>query len=143
MKAEELRIGNLVNYEQTTHVLQSIDKWNARSYWLKHKKKAGDKKGIKILMTEELYQHSIDSIKPIPLTEEWLERFGFENYSINCDNEGYNHIDVSFHNKAITVYLNDYEISWVFHVHQLQNLFYYLCGEELKIIGNERNLENG
>lgn len=69
--------------------------------------------------------------RPIPLTEEWLERMGFENYSIDCDSEGFNHIDVSFHNKSVTVYLNDYEITFIQHVHQLQNLYFALTGKEL------------
>ncbi len=74
--------------------------------------------------------------QPITLTEEWLLKFGFEKRSIIQENDSY--------------YLNG-EIVWVTkkgfryfqnrniiqHVHQLQNLYFALTGEELTIKDNE------
>ncbi len=80
-----------------------------------------------------------DFSKPIPLTEEWFERFGFklEKWYISG-------------NKAFEYKLRDFTISklelelGVFmvntkqrasikYVHQLQNLYFALVGEELKL----------
>ena len=76
-----------------------------------------------------------DYFDPIPLTPEWLERFGFEDmnrmdmflspcreysYRLNGSFWVYHSIDQSF-----TV------ISKCKHVHELQNLYRALTGEEL------------
>jgi len=110
----ELRIGNLViwNYEENSE---------GNVYPVEYGYELDDIK------------NNPNIVKPIQLTEEWLERMGFENYSIDCDSEGFNHIDVSFHNKLVTVYLNDYEITFIQYVHQLQNLIHAITGEELTI----------
>lgn len=67
-------------------------------------------------------------LKPIPLTNEWLLRFGFEH---NTKYEYY------FYNKFILdngFILMDIDINVeVKTVHQLQNLFFSLTGEELTL----------
>ena len=85
----------------------------------------------------------LDSVvyEPIPLTEEWLLKFGFEvinksyfelkinsivlEYTKNLNNECYIMI-----NESIKIYIK--------HVHQLQNLYFALTGEELTIKENEQ-----
>ena len=64
MKANELMIGNYVNYEQTTHVIRTILNGVTTSHWLNDK--------------NDVYTHPTNDIKPIPLTEEWLIKLGFE-----------------------------------------------------------------
>lgn len=76
---------------------------------------------------------------PIPLTEEWLVKFGFV-----CHSDGYCH----FPTKGIS--FNDYKSNMINlcvgkhcqegeylphtkHVHQLQNLYFALTGQELTI----------
>jgi len=68
-----------------------------------------------------------DLIEPIPLTEEWLLKFGFEksgDYFIN------NVIHLNF--KTRTTLEPDMFLD-LEHVHQLQNLYFALTGEELTI----------
>lgn len=75
----------------------------------------------------EIYQ----PFKPIPLTEEWLLKFGFE--------EKYGYIKNGVHlNTDYSLFIED-EIGfneWTAdceYVHQLQNLYFALTGEELII----------
>lgn len=73
--------------------------------------------------------HFYESIKPIPLTEEWLMKFGFEK-NIGWDDMVYyilNGVDVY---EMIDYY--EYADAKIKHVHQLQNLYFALTGEELK-----------
>jgi hypothetical protein len=110
MKANELRIGNLVEYgndiEQITiHHLFGV-------------------------------MHG-DDVKPIPLTEEWLFKFWFR----------YN--DGLFIKENLVVFIYDGYCKVVFgsltfvdgvkikHVHQLQNLYFALTGEELTLKQDE------
>jgi hypothetical protein len=57
-----------------------------------------------------------DVIKPIPLTEEWLLKFGFE--CVYTLDRSFQHLDC------------EYDLEYV---HQLQNLYFALTGEELTI----------
>ena len=74
----------------------------------------------------------LKDIKPIPLTEEWLLKFGFmksmSNWYSNNDYaielcESFIQIDIGY--TTITVDVK--------YVHQLQNLYFALTGEELEI----------
>ena len=74
-----------------------------------------------------------DAYHPIPLTEEWLVKFGFEKTT------KWNNVQ---HTKGILQIRNLYILfvkgrnqSWINlkHVHQLQNLYFALTGEELTI----------
>lgn len=80
---------------------------------------------------------SFYSLKPIPLTEEWLVKFGFE----KLEDVGFKHDNVDF-----VLYGSEGEYSFctnegwdindrIKYVHQLQNLFFALTGEELILEG--------
>jgi hypothetical protein len=75
-------------------------------------------------------------IKPIPLTEEWLLKFGFDK------NE--NGLFKLFNESEVPILLNEdlngwtcdginFSINGTQYVHQLQNLYFALTGEELTI----------
>lgn len=76
---------------------------------------------------------------PIPLTDDWLERFGFNR--IPESNRFYLDDD----NTPQTIYIDldekdtqfgsneEYDVNPCMHVHQLQNLYHALTGEELPI----------
>lgn len=81
---------------------------------------------------------------PIPLTEEWLLKFDFE----RKEEEGSEYWTIQIGNNLnLTISLSDYtagiDLEWrsqgsqiwmmVDAVNKLQNVFYYLSGEELKI----------
>jgi hypothetical protein len=68
--------------------------------------------------------------QPIPLTEDWLLKFGFEGwdlgkYTIILTNG--NFFDFQNGLEGVPIAKN------IKHVHQLQNLYFALTGEELKI----------
>lgn len=111
MTATELRIGNYINYAN------SVKKLDAELF-------------LKLLK----YTSPFD---PIPLTEEWLLKFGFKKVGIN------------FELKSIVIWYSSYEKCFVWrfmnvgedadrkvrldYVHTLQNLYFALTNEELTI----------
>lgn len=138
MKAQELRIGNL-----------TLAKSPEKIEWI-------EGHPISIYDLEFLLHPSTASIpidlKPIPLTEEWLLKFGFEHqktsptwYEIGLDETSFRTLCVSpEQKKAQLSQINDEEdASTMFdffdmdskteHVHTLQNLYFALTGEELTI----------
>lgn len=75
--------------------------------------------------------------RPIPLTEEWLLKFGFEEKSTHLYRRVTNDFAFAFQISRIS---NNGWCSPLFgmrhpvqYVHQLQNLYWCLCGEELTI----------
>ena len=115
MKANELRIGNWVFSEETESNFV-IDEHSFSAITIEH----------------------IDAIKPIPLTDEWLKRFGFE-----VEGLGYEIYDrfltlIPEEDEGFDVLIMtaDFEkpmyITYIDYVHQLQNLYHALTGEELK-----------
>lgn len=113
MKTSELRIGNLVQYGGITAKVSHIEK----SFFY---------------CESELIYFTKDGergAKPIPLTDEWLLKFGF----VKHRKYGYFYIDffVVDLDKNYQFYC-DIDIHIVLnHVHQLQNLYFALTGEEL------------
>lgn len=107
MKATELRIGNLVY-----------------SY-------NGIGTDITVVDFNVLRQHGI--LSPIPLTEEWLAKLGFE-LDINCyvkDIAIYGNEELGFRYNAS--YFEDDNLIEIKHVHQLQNIYFALTNTELTI----------
>jgi hypothetical protein len=118
MKASELRIGNWVGMQFNSWCLYMDTQIN-------------DNDMIKII-TEEY-----DFFEPIPLTEEWLLKFGFEYIS---DYESYiKKFNTEHHSDGVIIRKNDFVLCDIDiriqlkHVHQLQNLYFALTGDELKI----------
>lgn len=115
MKASELRLGNWVEQPndgvtRVTAVLNDLQ-----------------------IKTETGY---VDKYcMPIPLTEEWLLKFGFdetivEGYPLYQSNKGF---IVEYYVDESVFLILDFEVR-VKHVHQLQNLYFALTGEELELI---------
>jgi hypothetical protein len=83
-----------------------------------------------------------DAYHPIRLTVEWLLKLGFD----KLDKAHFKIIQKDIFNSPFTITLDENEIFkfdfqgfWyqLEFLHQLQNLYYCLCGEELKIIEDE------
>ena len=70
-------------------------------------------------------------VEPIPLTEEWLVKFGFDNLGAYGWGIGYFHI--RFRNIHKFYFLLENRLVRIKYVHQLQNLYFALTNEELKI----------
>jgi len=108
MKATELRIGNLFQWSEIASM------------------------GIgKDVITKDNHYTYEDFKEPIPLTEEWLEKFGFEYSDLNGDSGLWKIPPFQIYGKY-NQFIYDYRLD-VNYVHQLQNLFYCLTGEELII----------
>lgn len=88
----------------------------------------------------------VNIISPIPLTEEHLIRFGFDNVRKNmlmCHNEYHNNRinEGAFYVEPVGDAFNHWYLyhkvkmitSNIRYVHQLQNLYFALCGEELEL----------
>ena len=127
MKANELRIGN--------YVLGNV--FNSKEF-LK----------TTIERTDFCDLSYLRKCKPIPLTEEWLKRFGFDcvdeinkGYTVNIhsylDKRLYCSVSglVALYEKINTK--KDFIIGGIKYVHQLQNLYFALTGEELTIKEDE------
>jgi hypothetical protein len=121
MKANELRIGNWV-YDNSKGFADRTIGERQVSHELIYSMACGNDK----------------EISGIPLTEEWLLKFGFtrgfrdefeiknkDSYfqSLRKSNDGYVH--------CWSGNFDDIESSEIQHVHQLQNLYFALTGEEL------------
>ena len=131
MKANELRIGNYIklmfNYEDyellqvTSDELVDVDKKRA-------------------------------DYEPIPLTEEWLYKFGFKDIEksdndyityTDSNHDYYLQLDVRRRDGKYTILdnsfddLRDFSMVDISYVHQLQNIYFVLTGEELTLNKNK------
>jgi hypothetical protein len=115
MQANELRLGNWVSESGWVHKIEKIT-----------------------LSDGEVFEN----LNPIPITEEWLLKFGFECYDTKVNPKPHKRWSKWLFN------LNIYQITYkkkndiflligtyaeIKYVHQLQNLYFALTGEELQI----------
>lgn len=123
MGVNEIRIGNFVSLSGELQ-LKVIEITTVAFY-------AMDKKG-------ENFKSSWADIQPIPLTEEWLLKFGFEKIKSGYEEaETYDFYNENLYfnmaNQSIKINGN-YAISFIpDYVHQLQNLYFALTNTELKL----------
>lgn len=140
MKYEDLRIGNLVEYEGEFYKIHSI---------------------AKVFPTLDTIRFGIgvidwDNIKPITLTTEWLIKLGFENWGEKICNEyekydrwvlhnvvdGTSNFEVHIihstyggvYHKEICFSIDDDERQFIHNtdfIHNLQNTYYLCVGHEL------------
>ena len=121
IESKDLRIGNYVDYEATTHVISAIGHTESWSYWLKNKTGSNDE-----------YLHQNSELKPIAITDEWLIKFGFKISSTGFIEKG----RLLYHKEYGWKILENWVKGWVgvteiIYVHQLQNLYFALIGVEL------------
>jgi hypothetical protein len=122
IEAKDLRIGNNFQNDEgnilTCFGVAPVDDSDQFNIWY------GNELGF-ILLEEEA--------KPIPLTEEWLIKFGFE--KSNADGKYYNGKVPPIYWVYKTQYgMNGLPLNTSFsYVHSLQNLYFSLCGESLTI----------
>lgn len=127
----DLMIGNLVNYEQTTHIITEITDRVISSRWYKQP------------IDEPDYECSIDEIKSIPLNKEILLKCGFK--FNKCGISGADmwqgldiwskdgitlrgDVDCKFGLKLAGFINTEYR-----YIHELQNLFYIVTKQHLQI----------
>ena len=129
MKASELRIGNYINFKDRDDIffceVTSIDR-GGYVHILRN---------FKDNLNNDDQPESIQDITPIMLTEEWLLRIGFEphfgtyifktNRGIILIEEDLAEISFNETQRGFNAPCN--------YVHQLQNLYFTLTGQELEI----------
>lgn len=143
MEAKELRIGNLIQFKSTGNIEMVED-------IITYKRKYGCINDV-----------NIQDVKPIPLTEEWLLKFGFENWGkgnlytneyetydrfvLHNVLDGTSNFEVhiiksTYGGSDVTQYIiscdEDDRLNWgeeLEYVHQLQNLYFALTNNELTI----------
>lgn len=136
---KELRIGNLVNTQDGHGVVRAVNLFIAT-----------------VDVMNCVSEFTDDALSPIPITPEWLERLGFVNRQNEFDEWGIKIFDDPhrpnsyFYTGWFVIYaeykdqiidhfvcnMGDYrnETDAKFkYVHQLQNLFYCLTGQELTV----------
>jgi hypothetical protein len=115
MKASELRIGNSIMQDEDFVFV---------TYW-----------------RLKLIEDGVLIYKPIPLTEEWLLKLGFkykewDNHFIIKNGDYFNSIkkyDDGWRYNTDESEATCYYLTTIKYVHQLQNLYFALTGEELTI----------
>lgn len=88
-----------------------------------------------------IYTVNLKDVEIIPLTEEWLLKFGFKVDYMNLDVLICAYYGENPLTKDYVLELKNVGNGWFYHnghfkidfVHQLQNLYFALCGEELEL----------
>lgn len=132
MEANELRLGVYVNsLEHGDFKVVSMTVYEKAAIVFKSLK--GDPIGCKI-----------EDLNPIPLTEEWLLEFGLKERYVkgewswfDCKREGFWSSDTEIKNTknsgATKGYIYNRDYPEILYVHQLQNLYFALTGQELTV----------
>lgn len=117
MEANELRIGN---------------------YAMGNKPFAVDANHIAMAYNHEIAQNGHERFKSIPLTEDWLIRFGFEKdennwYKLSICNDWTNLYWERLAGVELSVNKHSVMQPHIKYVHQLQNIYFALTGIELTL----------
>lgn len=124
MKASELRIGNLVNDNGYNSIIGVIDS-HYHSIQI-----SGSPRTI-----------ALETIEPIPLTEEWMLKFGFKPSEAKTAKKYIYYSDSYNFRKAKVICTEKYgsrvviagTVIEIKYIHQLQNLYFALTGKELEL----------
>jgi hypothetical protein len=119
MESKELRVGNLVYESKLSKILRK-------------------KIGVEICEIKSLNIHHLESFpesenfEPIPLTEEWLLKFGYIKGKIYYTEKEHGIISFYFNDsEELKCEVYDWTYDNIKYVHQLQNLYFALTGKEL------------
>lgn len=126
LRSKDLRVGNYVNYNNTVHIVNEIQKNTIKISWI-------DSKNIK----EDEFDCLYKNILSLPLTNKEIEKFGYikdDNNLIENRDLYINNSDYIIENNNGTIWLcNQFgRIAIIEYVHELQNLYFSLKNEELK-----------
>ena len=125
MKTNELRIGNYLALPMRGEDVVIVEEILADEF---------------VVCNVTTNEWPITDYAPILLTDEWLLRFGFNEdhygdyyreYNINPDKHFHSYFELTqMSNKSYQI--REYDI-YIAYVHQLQNLYFALTGEELTL----------
>lgn len=150
MKSNELRLGNLVTIDNENHRAKLKNMPLKVTAINQLQDLEGSKNGLRLELLVllpntyyETYSQYLHFIKPIQINEAWLKSFGFEK---PCNGSS----KFSYEREESTFCIEYFEYTKAYHftggegvrfgngckyVHQLQNLYYALMGEELSLSG--------
>lgn len=136
MKASELRIGNWVYREYLDNDGNHIGEYQVSAHDIEHL----DVSGV---------FHQDGEATSIPLTEDWLEKFGFygKYKSVHCHwskngvgIEQASNVDDDENTISPSPQEFYYDFNFpIKYVHQLQNLYFALTGDELSLIKEQKD----
>ncbi len=118
MKENELMIGNYLKYPNTEAFKLEQDDLTSKNFWC------------------DFYE---GIIKPVPLTEKWLLKFGFnmsQKFNYYMLFEFAKNFTCYYENGVISIEQfceGDYPLKHIKYVHQLQNLCFALTQKQLEI----------
>lgn len=133
MKVQDIRIGNYLEYRDKFQQVIELNNDQSENQMISVKP-----------IGDQIYNSTdFENVYPIPLTKEWLLKFGLTmiqwnprgkklngyNIYINQKMEFHYEPEHGFYHEINHMIKGRYPIK---HVHQLQNLYHALTGEELK-----------
>ena len=123
MKAQELRVGNILLYGNKRVIVSGIElDVNSFNY---------------VISCSDRTAYNLYQLKPIPLTEQWLIKLGFEKHfnGYFCERDYLLLKQHKLENKwfAWINKVGDIDCTRINSVHQLQNLYFALTGQELEL----------
>lgn len=133
MRSNELRINNLVNTEKGKITIDQIIKCYV---------KYGEPEYYIIPIGNFNIAYNICDISPILLTEEWLLRLGFKDFSSDNNRMAYifhvnSLLELASYNIETGIRFQTirngiiFQMEHIKYVHEIQNLYFALTGEEL------------
>lgn len=136
IKASELRLENLISYNGEPMPIFSIDR-GSRSFYTINDIQINRNTGCTIKGGEDVFN-------PIPLTEKWMQKFGFVTADYEVDQIVWDYNDnFCIVQDGVPPENEPFVFEWedgrdnrktdIKYVHQLQNLYFALTGEELQI----------
>lgn len=122
MKTNELRLGNWV-HDGSRFPMQVVGIFDNDVY-LDFEGNEGD-----------VWECGLEGAKPFEIDQEWLIKFGFEedgpDWYYLSTKDRFTNIGYSYSVNKNIFEVNEWEVVNVKYVHQLQNLYFALTGEEL------------
>ena len=144
MNAQELRIGNYfypINREGKVHLPHEIP---FKIFTIEPFKVTACQVNKNFAQVKKMCEFDIKNVSEIPLTEEWLIKLGFEKYKgvfrIKLKDDQY--LRCAFCTIYLSMAIDEYDqiggrgtvgLNSIQYVHQLQNIYYSLTGQELTI----------
>jgi hypothetical protein len=120
MEANELRTGNIISCNYGTGTVDVIN---------------NELQSVVVIMNPKSAYDMLSRCNGIPLTEAWLDIFGLNKEIVDADQNFYRVNEMADDDDNIywKFYRNNEGLSKLQYVHQLQNLYFALTGEELTI----------
>lgn len=125
MEAKELRVGNIVHNDYVNDTVEVSGVFSeSDECWYNYK--------------EMSYRGPIQALNPIPITTEWLGKMGLtKNYpESGCVREAFHNHSATFERREDRLFLcvqGEAYMKEIHFVHEAQNLYYALIGQELTL----------